>query len=276
MDEKTFSEIIHLITQTTGIIPRDSHKTGILHYINKRSLELKKREPANFSDYYNYLRSHKDEIFNLINNATVNETYFFREEAQFNILKEKIFPEIAKKNKYNSLNPLKIWSAAASSGEEIYSLYLLFTSLGIECDCTASDINTKVLDLCAQGLYNHNSCRSVDGSQYHYLLEKYKEKNGKIQIPENICKKIHRKQINLAMAEKFPLQQDIIFLRNVFIYFSQETKKRILQKIVSESLAPDGYLFVSMNEIASIDASIIPPELEKLSDGKVYYFHKKI
>lgn len=275
MDEKTFSAIINLITQKTGIIPRDSHKTGILNYINKRTAELKKYEAGTFTNYYDYLKNHNEEIMSLINNATVNETYFFREESQFRLLKEKIIPDLIKKNSFSPLNPLRIWSAAASSGEEIYSLYLLLNSLGIDCEYTASDINTQVLEQCAEGLYKHNSIRTVDGAEFHYLLDDFKRKDGKIEFGPNVCKKIIRRQINLASCENFPVQQNLIFIRNVFIYFSQETKKRILQKIVTDSLADDGYLFVSMNEIPSLDSSIIPQNLEKLGDGKVYYFHKR-
>ena len=275
MDEKTFSAIINLITQKTGIIPRDSHKTGILNYINKRTAELKKYEAGTFTNYYDYLKNHNEEIMSLINNATVNETYFFREESQFRLLKDKIIPEIIKKNTFNPLSPLRVWSAAASSGEEIYSLYLLLNSLGMYCEYTASDINTQVLEHCAEGLYKHNSVRSVDGSEFHYLLDDFKRKDGKIEFGPNVCKKIIRKQINLASCENFPVKQNLIFIRNVFIYFSQDTKKRILQKIVNDSLVDDGYLFVSMNEIPSLDSSIIPQNLEKLGDGKVYYFHKR-
>ncbi len=275
MDEKTFSDIINLITQTTGIIPRDSHKTGIMNYINHRTVELKRKYHSAFIGYYDYLLANSEEIYNLINNATVNETYFFREEAQFKFIKDKILPEIQKKKTITSLAPLKVWSAAASSGEEIYSIFLLLKSLGVECQCTASDINTKVLDVCAEGIYKQNSLRAVDGSEFHYLLDPYKKVDGKIELHDEICRKIQRKQINLASLENFPVEQDIIFIRNVFIYFSQETKKKILHKIVNESLADGGYLFVSMNEIPSLDATIIPKNLEKIGEGKVYYFHKK-
>ena len=83
-------------------------------------------------------------------------------------------------------------------------------------------------------------------------------------------------QINLSKSEShFPPNIHIVFVRNVFIYFTLEMRKTILEKIVKDSLADGGYLFVSMNEIASIDSSIIPPELEKCCDGKVFYFRKK-
>ena len=121
MDEQIFAQIIQLITERTGIIPRDSHRTGIKNYIEKQS------NP----DYYNYILNNREEMMNLINSATVNETYFFREEAQFHILQSKIFPQLVAANQ---AKPLRIWSAACSSGEEIYSLLLLADAMGIKTD----------------------------------------------------------------------------------------------------------------------------------------------
>lgn len=272
MNEETFAKVIELITQRIGIIPRDSHKTGIKNYIDKRICELEEQNSVENFDYYDYLLNSTDEMMNLINSATVNETYFFREEAQFELLKSKILPEIKSK----TILPIKIWSAASSSGEEIYSLFLLASSLGIRTNCTATDINTKVLDICKNGEYKKNAVRKVDGSKFQNLLEPYIQKDGSYVIPREIREKIHLRQINLSKPEELPKNQDIVFLRNVFIYFSPEMKKQILQRIADDSLVPGGYLFLSMNEVASIDSTIIPKNLEKICDGKVFYFHKSL
>ena len=262
MNEQIFAQIIQLITERTGIIPRDSHRTGIKNYIEKQS------NP----DYYNYILNNREEMINLINSATVNETYFFREEAQFQLLQSKIFPQLVTAN---SGRRLRIWSAACSSGEEIYSLVLLADAMGIKTDCLASDINTRVLDICTKGVYKKNAVRTVDGSAYHHLLEPYKKSDGSFELPQKLCTRITTKQINLSRLTDFPKNQDIIFIRNVFIYFSNEMKKQILNFITENSLAPDGYLFVSMNEVATLDALMLPAGLEKVADGKVFYFHKK-
>ena len=270
MDEQEFAKIIELITQRTGIIPRDSHITGIKNFINKRLEELSKQKPIN---YYNLLFSDNEEMISLINSATVNETYFFREEAQFQLLQSKIFPALRADF---PTKPIRIWSAASSSGEEIYSLLLLADAMRIKTDCTASDINTKVLDVCAEGKYKKNAVRTVDGAAFHHLLAPYKKADNSFELPENLCNRITRKQINLSKLTDFPKNQDLIFIRNVFIYFSNEMKKQILTLIAEQSLAPGGYLFVSMNEVATVDAMIIPNSLEKIADGKVFYFRKKI
>ena len=269
MDDKEFTDIITLISNQTGIIPRESHKSGIKNFIEKREKEIK----LNGLDYYNYVRLNKKEMDILLNHATVNETYFFREESQFLFLKNKVMPELHAKL---GLNPLRIWSAAASSGEEIYSLYLLAASLGIKTECIASDINTSVLDKGSEGKYKANSVKAVDGTKFHYLLTPYINEEKEVSLPPEIISKIDRRQINLCRTDSvFPRNVHIIFLRNVFVYFTFEMRQNILQRIVDNSLAPDGYIFLSMNEIATIDSTIIPKGIEKCSEGNVFYFHKK-
>ena len=269
MNDQDFAKIIELITQRTGIIPRDSHIIGIKNYINKRLKEI----PQNNSlDYYSLLSASKEEMIALINSATVNETYFFREEAQFQLLQSKILPELVNQS---LIKRLRIWSAACSTGEEIYSLLLLADSMGIKTECVASDINTKVLTACNDGKYKKKAVRSVDGAAFHHLLEPYKQPNGGYELSIDVRSRVSCKQINLSQLEDFPKNQHLIFIRNVFIYFSSEMKKQILTKIAKESLVPGGYLFVSMNEVASIDTTELPSSLEKVSDGKVFYFRKK-
>ena len=147
--------------------------------------------------------------------------------------------------------------------------------MGINTECVASDINTKVLAACNDGKYKKKAIRSVDGAAFHHLLEPYKLPNGGYEFSIDVRSRVSCRQINLSRLEDFPKNQHLIFIRNVFIYFSSEMKKQILTKIAQESLVPGGYLFVSMNEVASIDAMELPPSLEKISDGKVFYFRKK-
>lgn len=268
MNDMEFAQIITLITKSTGIIPRDSHVTGIKNYVEKRVQEFSQGQ--SFSSYFNALQVDRTELGNLINCSTVNETYFFREEAQFMVLKNKILPELAQRCGKN----IKVWSAASSSGEEIYSLHLLAKSMGINSTCIASDINTEVLAACEKGKYKKNAVRTVDGAKFHSLLEPFKKDDGGFLLPQEICASIERRRINLSKLIDFPTEQDLIFIRNVFIYFNSEMRKNILAKIVSESLAPGGYLFVSMNEVASLDKTVLPDGLEKCSEGNVFYFRR--
>ena len=280
LDEKTLTKLIELITQKTGIIPRDSHRSGIKNYVEKRMKELE--EVSNSSKispetFLSLIEVNPVEMALLINSSTVNETYFFREEAQFDVLEQKVFPDLKAKNPITiPITPIRIWSAACSTGEEIYSILLLAESLGIKTECTASDINTTVLEKCKSGFYRKNAIRSADGAKYQKLLEQYKTGTGEFQLSEKLRSSIITKHINLSDLTDFPKNQNIIFIRNVFIYFSNEMKKQILTKIAEESLAPGGYIFVSMNEVAVLDSLMIPDCLEQIHDGKVFYFHKKV
>ncbi|MCQ2580263.1 MAG: hypothetical protein MJ159_06165 [Treponemataceae bacterium] len=268
-----FEQIILFVTQHTGIIPRVSHRDGIRLYVEKRldAIEM------SVTDYMRLIENDTDELAFLVNESTVNETYFFREEKQFALLKDKIFPEWTARN---GSQQFKIWCAASSSGEEVYSLLLLARACHLSPVITASDIDTYMLTLCSQGEYRERSKRSTDGTMFHYLLEPYTECNGGVYFSEELKKSINTRQINLAALQNLPIgalpqMQNLIFVRNVFIYFSMELRAAILKVLVEKCLAPNGYLFVSMNEIASIDASIIPNGLEKCSDGSVFYFRKK-
>ncbi len=267
IEEREFNEIIQLITRTTGIIPRESHSDGIKRYVDERIKSF-----DSVADYLAFFSQNKDEMIALINKATVNETYFFREEKQMDLLKTKIFPKLSKKNPV-----VRIWSAACSSGEEIYSLALLADSCNVKTELFASDINTLMLEKCQRAVYGSNSVREMDGNKYLNLLDSYKTADGKIEMSKELAGRVKSRQVNLSNIEANPFleKQNIIFIRNVFIYFSQETKARILKILAQKCLCDDGYIFVSMNEIASIDSSIVPLELERIMDGNVFYFHKR-
>ena len=272
LSEIEFENIIQMITLYTGIIPKNSHQESIRHYLENRLAEISVNNPD--ISISSFIKDNPTEIERLINAVTVNETYFFREENQFKLLKEKILPEL----RITANGPVNIWSAACSSGEEIYSLALLGESLFLPANYTASDINTSMLEKCKKGNYKKNSIRSVDGSFFHTLLPS-SNSEGIISIPEEIKKKINIKKINLSKLSspkiEIPLNQHLIFIRNVFIYFTMETRAKILKVLAEKCMANGAYLFVSTNEIASLDNSIIPPELNKCSDGNVYYFVKR-
>ncbi len=273
LSDKEFEHIISTITQHTGIIPKNSHQESIRHYLEdtyKEQFEV----PGFRLD--SYIADNPQEIESLINAVTVNETYFFREEGQFKLLQEKIFPEL----RIIFPDSVNIWSAACSSGEEIYSLALLGQSAFLPASYTASDINTSMLEKCKSGLYGKNSVRRVDGSHFHYLLPKANEE-GLISMPDNLREKINVKNLNLSQLTdevnvcQLPKNQHLIFIRNVFIYFSMEMRAQILKAIVDNSMVDGSYLFVSTNEIASLDPAILPANLKKRSDGNVFYFVKR-
>ena len=273
LKEDILDSFISILTTLTGIVPRASHRDGIKFFIEKKIAE----NNYEIDEYRRLLFTNKDLMSEFINECTVNETYFFREEKQFALLKNKIFPQWSCNSKDKGI---RIWSAACSYGEEAYSLAVMALLSGLKPEVTASDINSEVLEHCKSGVFLSTSLRSVDGLSYQKLVVPYQRKDRKIAFPEDIKKNIKTMQLNLAELDSpanellLPKNQNIIFIRNVFIYFTIDLRKKILKTIADKCLAEDGYLFVSMNEIAQLDSSIVPKSLEKISDGSVYYVHK--
>ena len=146
---------------------------------------------------------------------------------------------------------------------------------------TASDINSIVLDHCKKGVFLGSSLRSVDGVSLQPLLNPYKKDDQTIVFDDEIKSSIRTQKINLSTMDSpaaslfLPKNQNIIFLRNVFIYFNQELRAKILRTITEKCLAEGGILFVSMSEIAQIGSEVVPPGLERVVDGNVFYFRKK-
>ena len=269
-----FEGFLSILRTRTGIIPRASHRDGIKSFIERRISE----KHTSVLGYKNEILSDEGLFTELVNESTVNETYFFREEKQFIFLRDKIFPQW--KLMFGP-GRIKIWSAACSYGEEAYSLALLAKSCGLNCSITASDINSIVLDHCRKGVFLDSSIRSVDGIAFQNLIAPYKTDDRMIVFSDEIKDFITTKKINLSVIDSpsatllLPKKQNIIFLRNVFIYFNQELRAKVLRILAENCLAGDGILFVSMSEIAQLDSDIVPPCLEKVVDGSVFYFHKR-
>lgn len=265
---------IKILTERTGIVPRSSHRVGIKSFIEKKINEGE----MSTQDYKKALLFDECLFSELVNESTVNETYFFREERQFSLLQNRIFPMW---RMLNGKKEIKIWSAACSSGEEAYSLALLAKSCGINALITASDINSDVLSTCSEGIFPASSLRQMDGTSFMNLLKPYIRDDGKIEFHSDIRQCIKTVQINLSLlnsplcASSLPRMQNIIFIRNVFIYFNLELRSQILHTIAEKCLADEGVMFVSMGEIGQLDSTIIPPSLEKVVDGNVFYFHKR-
>ncbi|MBQ3669972.1 MAG: hypothetical protein II921_00655 [Treponema sp.] len=272
--DEQFDAIIQLIKEKTGINARSSHRDGIKKYIEKRISSL----GISMQSFLSKLTTSESEFSGLINESTVNETYFFREEKQFALLRNQIFPEWARTS---GKTPIPMWSAACAGGEEAYSLALLARSCFLAPSVTASDINTNVLARCAAGVYKPSSIRTSDGVLFQHLLAPYKKADGSLIFSRDIKSFVKTERINLAEIHTarfdpiLPKRQHIVFLRNVFIYFDPPLRARILRAITEKCLGDGGYLFVSTSEIAQIDESITPAALEKRSDGDVFYFHKK-
>ncbi|MCY7382731.1 MAG: protein-glutamate O-methyltransferase CheR [Microcoleus sp. CAN_BIN18] len=214
------------------------------------------------------LKQIKQQRFSPLYESTVeammtNETFFFRDVNPFEMLKKSVLPELLKQRQGCTLN---IWCAACSSGQEPYSIAMLlreyFPQLARnQVQILGSDISTAMLKRANSGCYaQHEVVRGLPTA----LLHKYFHDCGKEwQIKEEIRSAIEFRQINLTEPFGSIPQMDIIFLRNVLIYFDVQTKQSILAR-VRRVLRPDGYLFLGGGKTTvNLDSSFKPVQLEK-------------
>ncbi|GJL53227.1 MAG: chemotaxis protein CheR [Nitrospirales bacterium] len=184
----------------------------------------------------------------IVEAMTTNETSFFRDLTPFEALRDEVLPELIKKRK--DRKSVNIWCGASSSGQEPYSIALVIRELFSELDSwtinfIATDISSEMLHRCSEGKYSQ---LEVNRGLPVQLLLKYFSKNGRCwYVKDQLRNMIEFKEMNLAGPWlPFP-KLDIVFLRNVLIYFDRETKQRILTKI-REHMSGDGYLFLGGTE----------------------------
>ena len=212
--------------------------------------------------YYAYLTSSEkkdDELRELLNRLTINHTYFFRNEPQFKVLKEKILPEIVErksteKRAQSADKPIiRIWSAGCSTGEEPYTIAMIVKDVipdteNWDIQILATDASTDVLEKARKGVYNVNSMRLVDKNYLNrYFTESPKAGNDeRYKLKDEIKKMVNLSFFNL-MDDDYPRLFDVIFCRNVTIYFDLETTVRVMNKM-EQALDSDGYLFIGYSE----------------------------
>jgi chemotaxis protein methyltransferase CheR len=180
----------------------------------------------------------------VIEAMTTNETSFFRDLHPFDALRQQILPELIEKR--SKERTLSIWSNACSSGQEVYTIAMLIREyfpelLGWKLRLVASDLSTQILDKAKQGIFNQTEVNR--GLPMPLLLKNFTKNGLAWQIKEDVRKMVEFRVVNLV--EPFPIMPsfDIVFLRNVLIYFAPETKCEILTK-TRKVMKPDGYLFL--------------------------------
>jgi len=200
----------------------------------------------NFQQYYDLVMSNQQpgELQMLVDILTTNETYFFREPKHFEYLVENVL-------KSWRGGKFRIWSAASSSGEEAYSLAMLLAeSLSHRAwEVLGSDLSTKVLTKAKNGVYLMDRIELLDEKLLKkYCLKGVRSQVGTFRVNEKLRKHTHFGQVNLMKTIPPKLGKfDVIFLRNVLIYFDQETKKQVVERVITK-LKPGGLFFISHSE----------------------------
>jgi len=194
------------------------------------------------------------ELRNLLNLVTVTETCFFRDASQFRLLREHIIPTLIAERSVSGdrTRTIRIWSAGCSSGEEAYSIALTLADMGFDKAChgwkveiIGTDLNTSVLEKARRGVFSPRAVRNVEGR----LLDSYFERQGRnFALIDEIRRRVKFEFGNLTqtpMPSTGP--QDIVFCKNVTIYFSADVTRRLVRGI-RDTLMPDGYLLLGHAE----------------------------
>ena len=248
LPEEVFRLMRDLIRDYCGIYFDD----GSRYILEKRlSRRVHKLHLSSFRDYYRHLlydRDRVEELASIIDILTVNETYFFREKNQLTTFSEDVLPELLEKNK--DRKRLRIWSAGCSTGEEPYTISMLILENDSFHDWTieilGSDINQRVIHVARKGIYKKNSFRTTE----EYFLKKYfAQENGSFRIAANVKKQVNFNLLNLLDPYKAKLvgTMDVIFCRNVLIYFDIRSRKKVVDMFL-ERLAEGGYLLLGHAE----------------------------
>ena len=255
MSDGQFQLLSELIYSLCGINLVPGKKMMLIARLYRRLREL---NINNFDEYYNFLltpEGRTKEIINLINSVSTNKTQFFREPDQFDFLTAKVMPEFIAKGYAVKNRVLNVWSAGCSTGEEPYTLAIVLSEFceknKFECsfNIIATDISTKVLEIAERGVYNQDVLTPVSKdllNKYFYQLDN-SDKDEYCIVPE-LKKHVIIKHLNLIDSEfKLGAAMDIIFCRNVIIYFDKQTQIRLFQRFYS-SLNDLGYLFIGSSE----------------------------
>ncbi len=266
---KDFNNIRTFVYDTIGINLSSAKKVLIETRLRKR---MQKLGIAKYRDYCKYFFSdegQKKELVDFINIITTNKTDFFREPKHFDFLKQTILPDLLSRR-----HDLVFWSAACSRGAEPYTLAMVLedydvTHLAQKMHYTivATDISTKVLKEAVKGVYKEEEVEPVPLSlRRRYLLRSKDQKEQLVRIIPALRQKVQYTRINLV--EPFHLEQkvDVIFCRNVMIYFDKKTQYQIISHMIS-FLKPDGYLIMGHSEVLDVRTynliSIIPSVYQK-------------
>ena len=241
--DESFKQLRDFIYEQCGIFIPDTKK----YLIEKRLAgRLQVNRLNDFDQYMGLLRGsrHGEEITPLIDAITTNETYFFREPDHFSVFLDHIVPELLRPGMKN----INVWSSACSTGEEPYTLAILLKEKypGLKFGILGSDISNATLEAARKGVYNSYSVRNTPEQ---YAARYFRRCDNCYELSTAIKECVRFININLVSDRKinFPVGMDVIFCRNVLIYFDVKSKRKAVSNLY-DSLNPGGYLIIGKSE----------------------------
>jgi chemotaxis protein methyltransferase CheR len=248
MTDEEFRLIRDLIKAHCGLAFTEDSKYLVERRLVPRLDALRLRS---FTDYYRQLRygaERKHELDELVDRVTTNETYFFREQYQLDAFSNEILPQLYARTGRG--RRLSIWSAGCSTGEEAYTIAMLILESGLfsgwNVRVYGSDVSRRVVSVARRALYGRSSFRTTDD---RYLKKYFHPVDGKHQVTEPVRALVTFGLLNLLEDDGLAMlgEMDVVFCRNVLIYFDQEARRRVITSF-HRKLVGGGYLLLGHTE----------------------------
>ncbi len=248
---KDFERLSRFIHTNFGIkLPRSKH-TMLQSRLSKRLRVLGMHDFSQYCDYVLCPEGMEAELVHMVDVVTTNKTEFFRERASLDRFVGLALPSLLREGKVGGTNRLRVWSAGCSTGEEPYTIAMLLMEKGFcdgwDVEIIGSDINQKVLSSARRGVYKRSSFRCTEEA----LVSKYfeEESPGSFKISDGVKKYVSFSYLNLFDPYKLSFLKDfdVIFCRNVIIYFDQASRKKLVETFYAK-LASSGYLLLGHSE----------------------------
>lgn len=248
ISENSFRRFSKLIHESCGINLHDGKKELVRARLGKRMREI---GCNSFNTYFRIIKEDQsgEELVKMLDAVSTNLTSFFREEKHFQFLQETVFPAYEK----NKSETLRFWSAGCSSGEEPYSLAIWLrdnvnANISTDIKIIATDISTRVLSRAARGVYPAKTVQNIPNGQLRkYFQRGVDSQKGFYRVKQEIKDLIEFRRQNLTTPCHFGFRFDVIFCRNVMIYFNKETRETLIRR-AADCLKEGGYLMVGHAE----------------------------
>lgn len=253
LKDREFNRFSSFIYDEVGIKMPPAKKTMLEARLQKRLKALGIRTFEEYADYVFSSAGQGEELVHLIDVITTNKTDFFREPGHFDYLVKTAIPSMIDDREAGFRSPLKVWSAGCSTGEEPYTLAMVLSEFGethpgFRSSILASDISTEVLSKSRNAIYAEER---VDPIPLHlkkkYLLKSRDRGKGLVRIVPQLRSMVQFRRLNFMEEFAMPEKLDIIFCRNVIIYFDKPTQERLLNRFCQQ-LVRGGFLFLGHSE----------------------------
>jgi len=271
MNDRIFERFSEFIKAELGIKMPSSKKTLLEARLQKRLRELCMSSHEEYCEYLFSPRGMDEELVNLVDVVTTNTTDFFREPKHFEILTEKILPELYARS--GAGRSLKVWSAGCSSGEEPYTLSIVLSEFarlnsGFNFQIMATDISTQVLRMAVRAIYPESKIGPITPElRKRYLLRSKDHSRRLVRIGPEARSHVRFRRLNFMEEFSFEGLLDIIFCRNLLIYFDDVSRKTAAETFY-DALNPGGYICLGHSESMSRISSLF--KVRKFSDAIVY------